>query len=130
MGHGPAGDRFKDLTLGQLVQEFVQVALEGLHGLLENKEHQHSETELALACKVLRSHPVARQESWVAQFSAESLDQGDEITWDVMSNGSHPQGDRETAGIGTRYLSTSQSVGCELMSRNFNGSGARGWGVL
>ena len=97
MGHGPAADRLKDLTLGQVVQEFVQVALEGLHSLSKNKEHQHSEMELPLACKVLRSHPVARQESWVLQFSTESLDQGDEITWDVMSNGSHPQGDTETA---------------------------------
>jgi hypothetical protein len=58
--------------LGQLVEEFVQVALARLEGLLQQKKHQQWKSPLALAGEILRSHSMASQEVWVAQLSRTS----------------------------------------------------------
>src|ERR1039458_9003933 len=52
MGHRPAGDRFKALALGQLIEKLVPMALDRLDGLLQEKKHQPWESQLPLAGKV------------------------------------------------------------------------------
>ena len=72
MGHRSAGLRFKDLALGQLIEKFVQMALDGFDGFLEDEKHQHRESQLAVAREVFRVHPMTSQE-WIAQLGVECL---------------------------------------------------------
>src|SRR5438045_3887459 len=39
MRHRSAGDRFKELALGQLIEKFMHMTLDGLEGLLQDKKH-------------------------------------------------------------------------------------------
>src|SRR5580700_4965452 len=86
-----AAGRFKDLPLCQLVEKLVQVALNGLDGFLEDKEHDNGEGQLALTSEVLRPHAVTSQEIRVVQFGAQGFDEGDEIGWYIVQNCSHPK---------------------------------------
>src|ERR1017187_8410154 len=97
MRHRPAGDRFKELALGQLIEKLVQMALDRLDGLLQEKKHQQWESQLALTGEILRPHSMARQEVRIAQFSAQSFDQGDEVLGNVMNSSLHPHGNGGTA---------------------------------
>ena len=97
MSHCPAGDRFKELALGQIVKELMQMALNRLDGLLQEKKHEQWESQLALAGKILRPHSMASQEVWIAQLSAQSFDQGDEVLGNVMNSSLHPHGNGDTA---------------------------------
>jgi hypothetical protein len=97
MSHGSTGDWFKELTLGQIIEKLVQMALDRLDGLLQEKKHQQGESQLALAGKVLRPHAMARQEVGIAQLSAQSFDQGDEVMGNVMNSSLHPHGNGGTA---------------------------------
>ena len=91
MSHRSAGQRLENLALGQLVEEFVQVALDRLEGLLQQKKHQPWKSQLALAGEILRSHSMASQEVLVAQLSAQSFDERGEIIGNVVDNRLHPQ---------------------------------------
>ncbi len=92
MSHRSAGDRFKELALGQIIEKLVQMALDRLDGLLQEKKHQQRESQLALAGEILRSHSMARQEVLISQLSAQSFDQGDEVMRNVMNSSVHPHG--------------------------------------
>jgi hypothetical protein len=83
--------------LGQRVEELVQVALDRLDGLLQEKKHQQWESQLALAGEILGPHAMASQEVWIAQLSAQSFDQGDEVMWNVMNSSLHPNANGGTA---------------------------------
>src|SRR5664280_758011 len=97
MSYRPTGDRFKELALGQLIEKLVQMALDRLDGLLQEKKHQQWESQLALAGKVLRPHSMASQEVWIAQLSTQSFDQGNEVLGNVMNSSLHPHGNGGTA---------------------------------
>src|ERR1035438_7861834 len=97
MSHRPTGERFKELALGQLIKKLVQMTLDRLDGLLQEKKHQHWESQLALAGEILRPHSMASQEVLIAQFSAQSFNQGDEVMRNVMNSRLHPQGNGGTA---------------------------------
>src|ERR1035437_10932585 len=97
MSHRPTGDRFKGLALGQLIEKLVPMALNRLDGLLQKKKHQPWESQLAPAGEILRPHSRASQEVWIAQLSAQSFDQGDEVLGNVMNSSLHPHGNGGTA---------------------------------
>ena len=97
MGHRAAGDRLKEVALGQLVQKLVQMALDRLDGLLQHKKHQSWEGQLTVAGKVLRSHSMASQEVRIAQLGSQSYNQGDEVMRNVMNSRLHPQVNGGTA---------------------------------
>src|ERR1019366_5633974 len=97
MSHRPTGGRFKELALGQLIEKLVQMALDGLDGLLQEKKHQQGESQLALTGKILRPDSMASQEVGIAQLSAQGFDQGDEVLGNVMNNSLHPHGNGGTA---------------------------------
>ena len=69
MGHRSAGHRFKDLALGQIIEKFVQMALDGFDGFLENEKHQHWKSQLAVAREVLGSHSMTSQEFWIGSLA-------------------------------------------------------------
>ena len=73
------------------------MALDRLDGLLQDKKHQQWESQLPLAGEILRPHAMASQEVWIAQLSAQSFDQGDEVMGNVMNNSLHPQANGGTA---------------------------------
>jgi hypothetical protein len=91
MSYRSAGERFEDLAFGQIVEEFVQVALDGLDSLLQQKKHQPWKSQLTLAGEILRSHSMASQEVLVAQLGAQSFDERGEIIGNVVDNRLHPQ---------------------------------------
>src|ERR1035437_9821069 len=97
MSYRPTGDRFKELALGQLIEKLVQMALDRLDGLLQEKKHQQWESQLALAGKIFRSHSLGSQEVWIAQLSTQSFDQGNEVLGNVMNSSLHPHGNGGTA---------------------------------
>ena len=63
----------------QVLEQLVQMALEGFGGLLEDKKHEDREGPLAVAGEVLRSDAMASQEVWVAQFGAECFDEDEKV---------------------------------------------------
>ena len=67
------------------------MALDRFDGLLQEKEHQQWKRQLTLAGEILRSHAMASQEVRIAQLSAQSLDEGGEMTGYVVDNRLHPQ---------------------------------------
>jgi hypothetical protein len=92
MSHRPTGDRFKELALGQIIEKLVQMALDRLDGLLQEKKHQQWESQLTLTGEILRPHSMARQEVLLAQLGAQRFDPDDEVLWDVMDGSLHPNG--------------------------------------
>ena len=98
MSHCPAGEGLEDFPLRQIVQKFVQVALNRFDRLLQHKKHQHWKSQLALAGEILRPHSMASQEVFIAQFAAQSFNECDEIIGNVMKNRLHPQVNGGTAG--------------------------------
>ncbi len=86
MRHRSAGHRLKDCARGQLVQEFVPVALDRLDGLWQHKKHQQGKGQLALAREILRPHAVAGQEVFITQPGAQSFDECDEMMGKVINN--------------------------------------------
>ncbi len=86
MSHRSAAHRFKDLALSQLIEKFVQMALDGLDGFLEDEKHQHWKSQLALAREVFGPHAMRSQEIWIAQLGAECFDEGDEMNRNVIQN--------------------------------------------
>ena len=85
-GHRSAGHRFKDLAVGQIIEEFVQMALDGFDGFLEDEKHQHWESQLAVAREVFGPHSMTSQKIWIAQLGAKCFDEGDEMNRNVMKN--------------------------------------------
>ena len=71
--------RLKDFFFSQTIKKFVQMALDGFDGLLEDKKHDDRESQLAFAGKVLRSHAMASQENWIVQFGAECFDKDEQM---------------------------------------------------
>src|SRR5664279_1859380 len=96
MSHRPTGERFKEFSLGQLIEKLVQMALDGLDGLLQEKKHQQGESQLALTGKILRPDSMPNQEVGIAQLSAQGFDQGNEVLGNVMNNSLHPHGNGGT----------------------------------
>ena len=97
MSHRSAGERLEDLALGQIVEEFVQMALDRLDGLLQQKKHQQWKSQLALAGEILGPHSMASQEVLIAQLGAQGFDEGGEMIGNVMNNSLHPQVNGGTA---------------------------------
>jgi hypothetical protein len=124
MSHRSAGNRLKELALGQLIQKLVQMALDGLDGLLQHKKHQQRESQLPLAGKVLRPHAMASQELWIAQLSTQSGDQCNEVTRNIMSSRLHPQVNGDSnAKVQPKSLFISMlRMYANTMSPNFTGS--------
>ena len=70
----------------QIIQELMQMALDGLDGFLQNKKHQHRKGQLSLPREVFGPYAVASQKICIAQFGAQCLDKGDEMVGNVMEN--------------------------------------------
>jgi hypothetical protein len=60
--------------------------------LLQEKKHQPWESQLALASEILRPHSMTRQKVLIAQLSAQSFDQSDEVMGNVKNSSLHPHG--------------------------------------
>src|SRR3990170_2463562 len=58
MSPGTAGNGLKEFAVGQLVEKFMQVPLNRLHRLLQDKQHYHRKAQLPLSSKVLRPHSM------------------------------------------------------------------------
>ena len=86
MGHCSGGDRFKDFALGQSIEKFVQMALDGFDGFLEDEKHHYRKSQLAVACEVFGSHAMTSQKIGITQLGAECFDEGDEMSGNVMQN--------------------------------------------
>ena len=97
MRHRSTGQQFEELALGQLVEEFVQVALDRFDGLLQQKEPQQWKGQLTLTGEILRSYSMSCQEVLVTRLSAQSFDERGEVIGDVADNRLHPQVNGGTA---------------------------------
>ena len=95
LSHGATGHGCKELALGQVIQELVEVALERLDGLLEEEEHEERAGPLAVAGEVLGSDPMTGAEERIPQPGAERFDQRDEIGGNVLKTCLHPRGAKE-----------------------------------
>src|ERR1035441_1094071 len=102
------------------------MALDGLDGLLQHKKHQQWESQLTLASKVLSPHAMASQEVWIAQLSAQSFNQGNEVKGNVMNSSLHPQvnGGTNLKVQPKSLLISMLRMYANTMSPNFTGSGA------
>ena len=58
MSHRSTGERFKEGLFSQLIEELVQMALNGFEGFLEEENHEDWKSQLALAREVLWPHPM------------------------------------------------------------------------
>lgn len=87
MGPRAGRDRFEQILAGQFVEELVQVALDGLHGLLQGKEHDDGKGELALPGEILGAHPMARDERVIAQLATQRFDESDDMAGDGFEHG-------------------------------------------
>src|SRR5438067_12020468 len=96
---GPRTERFKELAAAQFVQEFMQVPLQRLHGLLQNEEHHHRKGQLPMSGEIFRSYPMSGNKICVAKFETQRFDQFDEMARDRLYDRSHPQGNRRAAII-------------------------------
>ena len=73
------------------------MALDRLDGLLQHKKQQQRKSQLALAREILRPHPMARQEVFIAQFGAQGLNEGGEVMGNVSTICLHPHINEGTA---------------------------------
>jgi len=91
VSHRATADRLKDLASAQIIEKFVQVALDRFDSLLQHKKYQHRKSQLALPGEILGSHSMASPEVFIAQLSAQSFDESCEIVGNGMKNSLHPQ---------------------------------------
>ena len=106
---GTTGQGFKELAVGQVIEEVVEVALEGFDGLLEEEEHEDGKGQLAVAGEVLGSDPMAGAEARIAQPGAERIDQREEIGGNTLKTSLHPHVDKEGEEL-VRYKSSIISI--------------------
>ena len=85
-----SSDRFKQFFTGQLVHKLMQVSLDGLHGLLQRKEHNDGKGQLTLAGEILGPHAMAYTEIRVAQLVTQRFDKTDDMIGNAFNNGAHP----------------------------------------
>jgi hypothetical protein len=91
VGHSAGGHRFKEFSLGQVIEKLVQVTLDRSNGFLENEKHEHWKSQLASAGEILRPEPMTSQEARIEQHGAERFDESDEMVGNVRKNVSHSQ---------------------------------------
>ena len=109
LSHGATGHGCKELALGQVIQELVEVALERLDGLLEEEEHEERAGPLAVAGEVLGSDPMTGAEERIPQPGAERFAQRDEIGGNALKTCLHPRVAKEGEEL-VRYKSSIISI--------------------
>ncbi|MDO8596898.1 MAG: hypothetical protein Q7R45_09765 [Sulfuricaulis sp.] len=65
----------------------MQVPLDRFHGLLQGKEHDDREGQLAFAGKILRAHAMTSNEAAIAQLSAQRFNKINDMDRDGFDHG-------------------------------------------